>query len=198
MNEHARSDVSRKRVRVDWAEARRLFEVEGLGVVEIARRLGIRRQTVAGRRDAEAWIDRTETAHEAHRAALRAFVERQTDAVLDNLAAKAALTRKVLGQASVYVAQLGEVALAPADGLRALRDAAAILKTLEDVDASLLRDAPWRERPAQEDEGFDRFMNALLTPPPGTVEAFPGEYQSSVFCRLLGPKPSQPTAGGST
>lgn len=40
---------------LDWVEGRRLFEVEGLLVAEIARRLGCKHHTVAARRDAEGW-----------------------------------------------------------------------------------------------------------------------------------------------
>lgn len=49
----------------DWKKARRLFEIEGLSLAEIGRRIGCKAQTVAAHRDLSGWNRRPKIGAEA-------------------------------------------------------------------------------------------------------------------------------------
>lgn len=55
----------RKRPRVDWKKARRLYERDGLPLAEIARRVGCKPHTVSAHRDGEGWAKRVDIGREA-------------------------------------------------------------------------------------------------------------------------------------
>src|SRR5262245_50353604 len=75
-----------------WDRARRLHEEESVTFAEIARRFSIRRATVSARAKRERWIGRKEliaaTAEERRAAIARAFVQRESAAIVDSLCRK--------------------------------------------------------------------------------------------------------------
>jgi len=130
---------------IDWAEARRLFELEGVSFSAIAPRVGASRNAVGARAKREGWVDRTETVREAGKAALREFVRRDTNAVLENLALKHGLNRDLLQLARRHVDRLARDEKPNIIAIRALRDLAIAVRTIESVDAQLanLREETW-------------------------------------------------------
>lgn len=151
-----------RRERVDWLEARRMVEVDGASFTAVSEALGPKRQTVSARAAREGWIigeKRTEIGRETAAAVLREYVEQNTQAVLDNLAVKHGLNRRLLRLVDGHVERLeqdrmlmiksgvdrhGEPIYVEENPVKSIRDLAATVKTVEDVDVSLLRDAAWR------------------------------------------------------
>ena len=159
----ARKKSRGKRGRVDWRKARRLYEINGKSFTEIGETLGCRRETVARHAKSQAWINSAEIAREsrAERSdeVFRRFIERDVDAITENLAQKHRVAKLILngieahaerlekGTLELVVRRDGKV-LVDEDPIMAFRRLALALGSVEVVDRSLAGlkrdDAGWR------------------------------------------------------
>lgn len=165
---HMRSLVEQQKI--DWTEARRLYEFEGVNQAEIARRVGVSKQRVGVRMRSEGWIDKSDAVRQATAAAIRKFVERDTEAVLANVAEKHELSRDLMALIRKHV---DEMASGQAPNIRAclaLRHLSFALRTIEALDSGLagLREGDWRPRGSERakvplPDDFD-FLKALRKP----------------------------------
>lgn len=176
---------SRAAAPVDWVEARRLYEQDGRTFTAIAKLAGCKRQTVAARAKREGWIERTLAVRAGAAAALRSYIERQRDEVLENLSTKHGLNRRLLALVETHIARLeadrllyvesgtdgeGRPIYVAENPIKSIRDLSATVKTIEDVDAGLLRDGAWHESGAVPTDGVTppgtNFRDALRPPQP--------------------------------
>jgi hypothetical protein len=143
---HLRSKVVAQRI--TWAEARRRHEEEGANFAELGALLGVSKQRVSFRAKTEEWFDRSAAIAASQRKALRQFVERDTTAILENLALKHELNRDLLELAKRHVDKMKADAPPNMKAIFALRHLAVTVRTIEHVDAVMagLRDDGWRAR----------------------------------------------------
>lgn len=147
------------RSRTDWAEARKLHELEGWTFSAIAELMDVTVQAVSSRAQRESWFRKGEIVAEARANAVRKFIERESKAVLDTFAERHALVDRLQSLVGRHVGRLeqdvfwakcagykrdGEPILHHEDPAETLRKLVQSLHLLESVDAQLLRDGPWR------------------------------------------------------
>jgi len=149
----------RKRARVDWNEARRLYEFEQKSFAELSELFGCKPHTVSAHAKREGWINGraigAESAAERREKIWRDFIDRDAEAVRANLAQKHRLTSRVMGLAEKHIErlELGHALIigtgtnvVEEDPLLSLRRVSLVLQNVEVIDRSLagLKGDGWR------------------------------------------------------
>lgn len=143
--------------RTDWAEARRLHELEGWTFTAIAELMDVSIQSVSARAQRESWFRKGEIVAEARAKAVADFVQRESKAVLGTFAARHDLVERMQNLVARHVGRLeadqfwqkivgykdGEPVTVHEDPAESLLKLGKALKLCEDVDAAILRDGPW-------------------------------------------------------
>lgn len=151
---------TRKRARVDWKKARKLYERDGLNYTQIGEQLGCRIETVSRHANAEGWVDPKKLARETRgqraQKLLDEFIQRDAAAIQRNLTKKHELASRLLKLACLHIERLESEtplllqsaggAVVSEDPILAIRRLGLVLQNVEVVDRSLanLRDDGWR------------------------------------------------------
>ena len=132
------------RSRTDWAEARSMHELEGWSFTAIAELMDVSTQAVSQRAKRESWINKGHVVAAAREAALRKFIERDSDTVLRHMAERHALSNRLGALLGRHTARLERNDLRVAENpLHTLVDLIRSLKLLDELDQSLLGAADW-------------------------------------------------------
>lgn len=162
--EHLRGQIPR--VEVDWEQARRLYEIDGATQTAIAERMQVTKQAVCNRARREGWTDRSAMVRQAREAAIRKYVERDTEAVLANVALKHELNRDLLTIIRRHVDALLKGEKPELRTSTAIRNFCLAVRTIETVDASMAEFVkPWLDEKggAEEVELTPEKIRARLT-----------------------------------
>lgn len=161
-----------------------MHELEGWTFTAIAELMDVTIQAVSQRAERESWLRKGEVVAAARAKAVQKFVERESNAVLATFAERHSLVDRLQSLVGRHVGRLeedafwakvighhrdGEPILVHEDPAESLVKLVRSLKLLEDTDAAILRDGPWRDatgtgpKPPPLPADFD-FFQALRKP----------------------------------
>lgn len=162
------------RHRIDWVEARRLYEFEGKNFKEISEIVGCDAQSVGIHARTESWVNHATIVRDSGpdriRSIIDEFIEQDRAAIRENLATKHALNKRILALAERHIERLesdqlfaiqtgtkrdGTPILVDEDPVVSLSRLALTAQRVEAMDRSIadLKDGAWRvkeDKPAED------------------------------------------------